>query len=313
MKTVAITGGMGFIGHHLANYFLEKKWSVKIIDDLSLHRDPYLTKYRLESIQNKKCEFINLSCQYEYELKNKLKDHDGIDVIVHLASIPNQKAALEMPQVAVSSIVSGTLGAAMLSKSLHCKFVHISSSMAYGNFTSFPQKEDAVLKPMNLYGTLKAHSEDMVKLTSDNYMIVRPSAVYGPGDSLDRVLAKWISLALENQDFIVNDPSALLDFTHVTDLVKGIFAVATSTHDRNETYNITRGQARSLGEAALLVKELTNSKSKIIYNDAESDQPHRGSLDISKAQKHVNYQPRVDINDGIRSYINWMKTYKNVD
>jgi nucleoside-diphosphate-sugar epimerase len=68
-----------------------------------------------------------------------------------------------------------------------------------------------------------------------------------------------------------------------------------------------------LGEAALLVKELTNSKSKIIYGDAESDQPHRGSLDISKAQKHFNYQPRVDIIDGIRSYINWMKTYKNVD
>ena len=312
MKTVAITGGMGFIGHHLANYFLEKKWAVKIIDDISLHRDPYLTKYRLESIQNKKCEFINVSCQFEYELKNKLKDY-GIDVIVHLASIPNQKAAMEMPQVSVSSIVSGTLGAAMLSKSLNCKFVHISSSMAYGNFTSFPQKEDAVLRPTNLYGTLKSHSEDIARLISDNYMIVRPSAVYGPGDSFDRVLAKWISLALENKEIIVNDPSTLLDFTHVTDLVKGIFAVATSTHERNETYNITRGQARSLGEAALLVKELANSKSEIIYQAAESDHPIRGSLDISKAQKHFNYQPRVDIGDGIRSYINWMKTYKNVD
>jgi nucleoside-diphosphate-sugar epimerase len=311
MKTVAITGGMGFIGHHLANYFLEKKWAVKIVDDLSLHRDPYLTKYRLESIQNKKCEFINLSCQYEYELRNKLKDQ-GVDVIVHLASIPNQKTAAEMPQVAVSSIVSGTLSCATLARSLNCKFVHISSSMAYGNFTSFPQKEGDVLSPINLYGMLKSHSEDIVKLTSQNYMIVRPSAVYGPGDSFDRVLAKWISLALENKEIFVDDPSTILDFTHVTDLIRGIFAVATDTHHRNETYNITRGQGRSLGEAVLLIKELTNSKSHVSYVPAKGDTPIRGALDISKAREHFNYQPKVDFREGIRSYINWMKTYKNV-
>jgi nucleoside-diphosphate-sugar epimerase len=311
MKTVAITGGMGFIGHHLAKFFLEKKWSVKIIDDLSLHRDAHLTKYRLESIQNKKCEFINSNCHYEWEIKNKLKD-TVVDVFVHLASIPNQKTAIEMPQSAVSSIVGGTLTSAMVANALNCKFVHVSSSMAYGNFSSFPQKEDAILKPINLYGTLKAHSEDIVKLTSQNYMIVRPSAVYGPGDSFDRVLAKWILLALENKEIFVDDPSTILDFTHVTDLVKGIFDVATSTHHRNETYNLTRGQGRSLGEAVLLIKELTNSKSHISYIPAKGDHPIRGALNISKAHEHFGYQPRVNLQVGIESYINWIKTYKNV-
>ena len=311
MKTVAITGGMGFIGHHLAKFFLEKKWAVKIIDDLSLHQDTHLTKYRLESIQNKNCDFINISCQYEWEIKNKLKD-TGVDVFVHLASIPNQKTAMEMPQSAVSSIVGGTLISAMVANALNCKFVHVSSSMAYGNFSSFPQKEDTILKPTNLYGTLKAHSEDIVKLTSQNYMIVRPSAVYGPGDSFDRVLAKWILLALENKEIFVEDPSTILDFTHVTDLVKGIFDVATDTHHRNETYNLTRGQGRSLGEAVLLIKELTLSKSHISYIPAKGDHPIRGALNISKAHEHHGYLPRVNLQVGIESYINWIKTYKNV-
>jgi nucleoside-diphosphate-sugar epimerase len=311
MKTVAITGGMGFIGHHLAKFFIEKKWTVKIIDDLSLHVDPYLTKYRLESIQNKKCEFINTSCIYEYDVRNKLKDA-GVDVIVHLASIPNQKTAMDMPQHAVSSIVGSTLSIANIAKTLHCKFVHISSSMAYGNFTRFPQKEDSPLSPINLYGLLKAQSEDIVKLTCQNYTIIRPSAVYGPGDSFDRVLAKWILLALDNHEIFVDDPSTILDFTHVTDLVRGIFDVATDTHHRNETYNITRGQGRSLGEAVLLIKDLTNSKSHVSYVPAKADHPIRGALDISKAHEHFGYQPRVNLQVGIESYINWVKTYQNV-
>jgi len=312
MKTVAITGGMGFIGHHLAKFFLEKKWSVKIVDDLSLHMDPFLTKYRLESIQSKNCEFLNFDCRSEYDFRNKLKEL-GIDVILHLASIPNQKSAADIPQSAVSSIVNGSLSSASVAQALGCRFVHVSSSMAYGNFTSFPQIEDTILKPVNLYGTLKSHSEDIVKLITNNYIIVRPSAVYGPGDSFDRVLAKWILLALSNDDIIVSDPSTILDFTHVSDLVKGIFAAATTTHYRNETYNITRGQGRSLGEAALLIKALTKSKSQIIYVPAEHDSPTRGALDITKAKNHFNYQPRIDLQDGIESYINWIKIFKNVN
>jgi len=311
MKTVAITGGMGFIGHHLAKFFLEKNWSVKIIDDLSLHRDPHLTKYRLESIQSKKCEFLNFDCRYEYDFRNKIKDSYP-NVIIHLASIPNQRTAEESSQSAVSSILNGTLSSASVAHALGSKFVHISSSMAYGNFKSFPQSEDADLSPINLYGLLKAQSEALVRLVNDNYMIVRPSAVYGPGDSFDRVLAKWILAAIANENIVVNDPSSILDFTYVSDLIKGIYAVAVDTHQRNATYNITRGQGRSLGEAALLIKDLTKSKSYIEYNSPELNQPVRGALDITKARQELNYQPRVDLQEGVESYINWIKTYKNV-
>ena len=315
MRNVAITGGLGFIGHHLVNLFLEKKWNVTVIDDLSLHQDPYLTKYRMESIQSKKCEFLNTSCNtISYgDVRNKIRD-SNIDVIVHLASIPNQAAVMNMPQSAVNSIVGCTLNVAMFAEELQCRLVHVSSSMAYGDFTCFPQDEDAVLSPTNLYGLLKAQSEDIVKLTSKNYMIIRPSAVYGPGDNSDRVIGKWLLAALQNRDLIVNDPSSLLDFTYVTDLARGIFAAATITNQRNETYNLTRGQARSLGEAAMLIKEITRSKSKVIYDtDPLKDHPIRGALDISKARQHLNYQPRVDLQDGLGSYTHWIKTFKNVD
>ena len=315
MRNVVITGGLGFIGHHLVNLFLEKKWNVTVVDDLSLHQDPHLTKYRMESIQSKKCEFLNASCNaIPYgDVKNKIREN-GVDVIVHLASFPNQASVMNMPQTAVSSIVSNTLNMAMFAEELQCRLVHVSSSMAYGDFTSFPQTEDAKLSPTNLYGLLKAQSEDIVRITSKNYMIIRPSAVYGPGDNADRVLGKWLLAALQNKDLMVDDPATLLDFTYVTDLVRGIFAAATITTLRNETYNLTRGQARSLGEAAMLIRNMTRSKGTVMYDlEPVREHPIRGALDISKARQHLNYQPRVDLQDGLGSYANWMKNFKNVN
>jgi nucleoside-diphosphate-sugar epimerase len=310
MKTVAITGGFGFIGHHLAKTFLERRWNVIIIDDLSLHEDAYLTKYRMESIQNKKCQFINASCNHAYDIKNKLRGED-VNAIVHLASIPNQKMAIEMPSSAVHSITGNTLIMSSIATEIYAKFVHVSSSMAYGHFTSSPQKEDAILAPTNLYGTLKSHSEDIVKLFSENYTIIRPSAVYGPGDNFDRVIGKWIMAALNGEEIIVNDPARLMDFTYVTDLVQGIFA-ATAANYKDRTYNITRGQARSLGEAVLLVKTLTESKSPVHYTNATVNEPVRGALDISKAKEELGYSPKIDLQEGIENYIAWVRRYKNV-
>lgn len=310
MKTVAITGGFGFIGHHLAKTFLERRWNVIIIDDLSQHDNPYLTKYRMESIQNKKCQFINSSCNHAYDIKNKLRGED-VTAIVHLASMPNQKTAIDMPNSAVHSITGNTLTMAMMATELYAKFVHVSSSMAYGNFTSFPQKENTVLAPTNLYGTLKSHSEDIVKLFSENYTIIRPSAVYGPGDSFNRVIGKWILSALKGDEIVVNDPSTQMDFTYVTDLVQGIFAATTANY-KDRTYNITRGQARSLGEAVLLVKTLTGSKSPVYYAHQTSNEPIRGALDISKAKEELGYTPKIDLQEGIESYIAWIRRYKNV-
>jgi nucleoside-diphosphate-sugar epimerase len=182
--------------------------------------------------------------------------------------------------------------------------------MVYGNFQNQPQREDAKLDPNNLYGLLKLHGEQVAKLTHENTVIVRPSAVYGPGDNRERVINKWTLAALANEKIVVNNPATLLDFTHVHDLVHGI-QVAESKGQAGEAYNLTRGEARSLGEVALLIKSITNSRSEIGYNNNDV-RDNRGTLDINKAYWDLGYTPIIDIIQGLERNINWMEKHHHV-
>jgi nucleoside-diphosphate-sugar epimerase len=314
-KNVIITGGMGFIGHHLARHYLNIGFKVTIIDDLMYHEShPKLTKYRMEFLDDKRITFIQKNCSLTFSIKDQLKNSSNAPrSIIHLAGYPNQASVKVNEYNAISTMSSNTFAVTELCKFYGCRMVYVSSSMAYGNFTQTPQNENAELKPVNLYGLLKAQGEELVKLMHSNSVIVRPSAVYGPGDTKDRVLAKWISAALKDEDILVKDPSSLLDFTYVEDLVKGI-AQAEEFGTAGHAYNLTYGQGRSLGEVSLLIKALTNSKSFIDYGDTVKDpnEPQRGALDIQKAYTHFGYRPRVDLISGVKSYIKWMQNYSHV-
>jgi len=308
MKTVVITGALGFIGHNLVRRYLDNKWEVIMVDDLSLHKNANLTRYRLEHVSNSHCTFLNYDCKELELIKSKLPT-EKINHIVHLASLPNQATVSRDQLGAVSNINLATLAMCLLANELNTKLIYASSSMVYGNFNSLKgQSENEPLDPVNLYGLLKKQSEELVKTIAKKWIIVRPSAVYGGGDTNDRVISKWILNAITNKPLEVNNSSSMLDFTYVDDLVTGIVAVADNKFI-HQTYNLTYGQARSLGEVALLVKHITNSKSEIIYCNVTDNEPCRGTLDISKAKFDFNYKPAHDIVSGLHSHVSWMKKF----
>lgn len=309
MNTVLVTGGLGFIGHHIVRHYLDNKWEVIIVDNLTKqHDNTKLIKYRIEHVSSDKCTFLDQDCRYPQILKSKLPKN-SIDHIVHLAGSPNQAAVLDNILDGASNIHTATTAMSLLANHLDTKIIYVSSSMVYGHFNTVgAQIEDASLNPVNLYGLFKKQGEELVKMIAKKYTIVRPSAVYGPGDNSKRVIGKWILCALENRPIQVTNPSALLDFTYVDDLVKGIVALGHNKFNE-ETYNITYGQARSLGEVALLIKHITKSKSEIFYYSEETNEPVRGSMDISKARNDFNYKPQYDIIKGITEYTRWMQTY----
>jgi nucleoside-diphosphate-sugar epimerase len=313
-KHVIITGGMGFIGHNLAKYYLDNGFKVTVIDNLDSHLShAHLTKYRIEQLNSKKLDFIQHSCSSIYTIKEKLKfNATPPRSIIHLASYPNQAEVKKDEYGATSSMNVNTLITAKLAKEFNARYVYVSSSMVYGNFTSTYQNENSVLNPTNLYGLLKLQGEEIAKLTHENTVIVRPSAVYGPGDNAARVLGKWILSAINNDTIYVDDPASLLDFTYIKDIVTGIFQADAHGIAKN-AYNITRGQARSLGEAALLIKQHTSSNSTICYLDKkDSSVPQRGALDINKAKNDLGYNPRIDLIEGLLSYIQWIKNHHDI-
>ena len=189
------------------------------------------------------------------------------------------------------------------------KFVFISSSMIYGHFSD-GTKEDAVTKPNNLYGEAKLTAERFVKHYHQqhgiNYAVVRPSGVYGPGDMEDRVLSKFFQKAMRNEPLTVHDGDNKVDFTYIDDTVEGIIK-ATLSEVSNRSFNITAGNATSLRTAAEKIIALTGSRSDIVDTGAHKLYPQRGTLDITRANDLLGYQPTTSFDKGLEKYYEWLQ------
>jgi nucleoside-diphosphate-sugar epimerase len=137
------------------------------------------------------------------------------------------------------------------------------------------------------------------------HTIVRPSAVYGPLDVEDRVISKFLLSAMRNGVLNVNGGDECLDFTYVDDAARGIADVAVSDNTCNTTYNITRGHAQSLLQAAELCVAIAG-RGKVQINMPDDNFPTRGQLNIQRAQLDFEYRPQVDIEQGFRLYYDWL-------
>ena len=184
------------------------------------------------------------------------------------------------------------------------RFVYISSSMVYGNFDN-DVVESAVCNPEGQYGIMKLAGEWLVKdyarRTGMEVVIVRPSAVYGPLDVEDRVVAKFMLTAMRGGELSVNGPDEALDFTYVTDLAAGIVQAALSDSAPGNTYNLTRSHAVTLLEAAKTIVDIVGSGT-IRVNDRDLNFPSRGSLNIDAARRDLNFNPTVNIAEGFERY-----------
>ena len=151
-----------------------------------------------------------------------------------------------------------------------------------------------------MYGQLKYVGEGIVKKMHNKWIIIRPSAVYGPNDDLSRVIPKWVNNVKTGEPIEVKGDS-LLDFTYIDDLAQAVNLCVTQ-NTINEVFNISRGKARSLMEAAVQIVEQMG-KGEIHKKTHNMDYPQRGTLDVSKAKNMLGYNPTIDIEQGIKNYI----------
>jgi nucleoside-diphosphate-sugar epimerase len=182
--------------------------------------------------------------------------------------------------------------------------------MVYGNFTDQVSEEDECF-PQGQYGIMKLAGEwlvrDYARRCGFEYVIVRPSAVYGPLDVEDRVVAKFMIAAMQNRTLKVNGADETLDFTYVDDAADGIVAAATRIMARNNTYNITKSHSVSLLEAAEMIVKIVGA-GNIEVRDRDADFPSRGALNIDRARTILGYNPQVDVEQGFENYFAWLKS-----
>jgi nucleoside-diphosphate-sugar epimerase len=314
MAKFLVTGGHGLIGHNVVQRLQARGDGVSVIDTHTTYgiipqaEIDYLISERLKKLEPHVSynDDIADSAAVEY-----IMNWEKPSVVVHCASFPRQKVVNANPAAGADVMMRGLVNLLESAKKHRVeRFVYISSSMVYGDFED-QVLEDDECRPQGQYGIMKLAGEWLVKdyarRTGIEYVIIRPSAVYGPLDVEDRVISKFMTAAMRGETLRVNGAGETLDFTYVDDAADGIVSAATRIMSRNNTYNITKSHSVSLLEAAEMIVELVGSGT-IEVADRDPDFPSRGALNIDRARTILGYDPKVDVREGIEQYFNWYKS-----
>ena len=139
------------------------------------------------------------------------------------------------------------------------------------------------------------------------YTIIRPSAVYGPTDVNRRVSQLFVENALKKIPLKLHDGGKTsLDFSYVKDVAMGFVRATFAEKAANQTYNITRGEGRTLKEFVDIVKTMV-PEVQVIETSADIFRPSRGSMDITKAREELGYVPSYSLEEGLREYVEFVR------
>lgn len=310
---ILVTGGLGLIGHRVVHKLQNLGYDVVIVDNKTGYG--IVPTDELRYLHNERKKSIHYTTDIftsdisDPDLSNVLLRNFNPEIIIHLASFPRQKVVNNYPQWGSKTMSEGLVNLLEMAKTKSTRrFVYISSSMVYGDFTD-DVKESAICNPQGQYGIMKLAGEwltkDYSRRTGMEHVIIRPSAVYGPLDVEDRVISKFILTALRDQTLKVNGEHEALDFTFVEDAANGIVAASLSENTKNKTYNITKSHSRTIKYAAELAVQIVG-KGKIEIKDRDLDFPSRGSLNIDAAKADFNFDPKVDVEEGFQIYYDWI-------
>ena len=304
---ILVTGGQGLIGHNVVNRLECLGHEVSIIDNQTTYG--LIPKEELWYLLSERGKKINSEVWLKDICDKQAIDHifgiEEPEIVIHMASFPRQKVVNVNPALGSKTMSEGLLNLLEACDKYEVrKFIYISSSMVYGDFTD-DVKEDYECKPQGQYGILKLAGEWLVKdysrRTNLVHTIIRPSAVYGPLDVEDRVISKFILNAMRGDTLRVNGAGETLDFTYVDDAADGIVAASLSDNTENKTYNITKSHSVTLLEAANLAVKIVG-KGNVEVRGRDLDFPSRGALNIDAARKDFGYNPKVDVEEGFQRY-----------
>jgi dTDP-glucose 4,6-dehydratase len=307
MPRSVVTGAAGFLGSHLCDKLLGQGHTVLGIDNLLTGNVA-----NIEHLAgNTHFRFIH------QDVTDYLYVPGKIDYIFHFASPASPIDYLELP---IQTLKVGSLGTHKtlgLAREKGAAYLLASTSECYGDPLVHPQKEDYwgnvnPIGPRGVYDEAKRFAEAMTmayhRTHGVNTHIVRIFNTYGPRMRLrdGRVVPAFIGQALEGEPLTVfGDGSQTRSFCYVLDLIEGIFRLSQS--DYHEPVNIGNPVEMTIKEFAETIVRITGSTSTITYKDLPVDDPKQRQPDISLARKLLDWEPKVDLEEGIRETIEFFR------
>jgi len=311
MPRTLVTGGAGFLGSHLCEYLLNKGHEVVCMDNLITG-----SKENISEIKNSAFQFIN------HNVSEFINIEGNLDYILHFASPASPIDYLELPIQTLKVGALGTHNALGLAKAKKAVFLLASTSEVYGDPLMHPQPEEYwgnvnPIGPRGVYDEAKRFAEAITmayhRTHGINTKIVRIFNTYGPRMRIKdgRAIPNFLKQALTGENLTVyGNGSQTRSFCFVTDLVEGIFRLLMSEH--HEPVNIGNPNEMTIRQMADKILQATQSDSKIVYVPLPEDDPKTRQPNISLAKKILNWEPKVNLDEGLKSTKQYFKQKLNI-
>jgi dTDP-glucose 4,6-dehydratase len=305
---VLITGGAGFIGSHLCDYFLGKGHTVVAMDNFKTSDGSNIRHLR----NHRRFTFV------KHDVTKYIDVVGRLDAILHFASPASPNDYLEYPIPTLKVGALGTHNALGLAKEKKARFLLASTSEVYGDPLVNPQPETYwgnvnPVGPRGVYDEAKRFAEAMTMAYHRYHhmpvRIVRIFNTYGPRMRAHdgRAIPNFINQAIGNKPItIYGKGQQTRSFCYIDDLVDGLYRLLQST--LNEPVNIGNPFEMTLQQLAKKIKKLSGSTSRFVFRPLPQDDPKVRRPNIRIAKRHLRWHPHTDVDDGLRKTIDYFRT-----
>ncbi|MDP8254563.1 MAG: SDR family oxidoreductase [Candidatus Alcyoniella australis] len=309
MPRILITGGAGFIGSHLCDFYVAQGWEVICMDSLLTG-----SVSNIAHITSENFKFV------KHDVTNYVYVEGRLDYILHFASPASPIDYLELPIQTLKVGALGTHKILGLAKEKKARMLLASTSEVYGDPQIHPQQEDYwgnvnPIGPRGVYDEAKRFAEALVMAYNRAHgvetRICRIFNTFGPRMRVKdgRVVPTFIAQALDGEPLTVfGNGCQTRSFCYVSDLVQGINRLLLSNHEL--PVNLGNPNEMSILDFAKRIIEITGAKSEIVYRDLPEDDPKVRQPDISLAKRVLGWEPEVSLEQGLNKTIAYFQGLK---
>lgn len=315
-KTILITGGAGFIGTNLCEYFLQKEYKVVCLDNFATGHKRNVIPF----LENKNFKLIEGDIR---DSKTCIKAVENVEYVLHQAALGSVPRSIKDPSTTNEVNINGFLNMLIAAKDANVKrFVYAASSSTYGDSESLPKIEDTIGKPLSPYAITKYVNELYAEIFSKTYGIetigLRYFNVFGrkqdPNGAYAAVIPKFVTQLINHESPIINgDGNYSRDFTYIDNVIQmNELAMLTQNPKAiNTVYNTAFGDRTTLNDLMKFLKQYLSefdteiSKIEVIHGpNRTGDIPH-SLASIEKAKEVLNYNPQYSFQDGLKEAVKW--------
>ena len=322
MKKILITGVAGFIGYHLAEKLLSKNYQIIGIDNLNDYYDPILKQDRLNNLKKfSNFEFHKIDFIQNNELTS-IFNNNQFNQVIHLGAQAGVRYSITNPQFYIDTNITGFLNILENCNNYNVEnILYASSSSIYGDNKDLPFSEnDKTENQISMYGVSKKTNELMAHTYSNLYGLktigLRFFTVYGPWGRPDMALYIFTKAIIENKNIdLFNKGSHTRSFTYISDIVEPIYRLIKINENNqkilsnNDILNIGGSERVKLLRFIDIIEDCLGKKANIKLKPMQQGDVQDTNADITKLEKITDYKPQVDIEEGIKKFIDWYRAY----